>query len=414
MHRPYIPIAGVAIILMLSLQLQAETRWPRFRGPDGNGQSAEKNLPSKWGAADLAWRTELPGKGHSSPCLWDEMIFLTSAHEKDGQVERLVICLQRDTGKILWQKAVPAGPPESVHNMNGFATPTCATDGERVVAFFGRGGVHCYDVDGKPLWSRDFGEFPGAWGTGASPVILQDMVVQNCDSASPGSSFLIAMEKNSGETIWKSERPGMPRGGWSTPILIDTVSRKELILHGEHGLRGYDPRSGKEIWFCKGFIGRGTPSPVLGHGLLFVVSGKTSDTYAVRPGGNGDVTRTHRAWHTPRKKGRNVSSPILVENYLLCASLQGYVDCYDAISGKLLWNEQLDAKFSGSPIAANGLVYFLAESGETVVIKPGNKLEVIAQNDISREGETFRSSPVPAEAQILIRSDRAIYCIGKP
>jgi outer membrane protein assembly factor BamB len=298
--------------------------------------------------------------------------------------------------------------------MNGFATPTCATDGERVVAFFGRGGVHCYDSDGNPLWSRDFGDFPGAWGIGASPIILEDKVIQNCDSASPGSSFLVALDKLTGKTVWKTNRPSMPRGGWSTPILIDTESRKELILHGEHGLRGYYPESGKELWFCKGFNGRGTPSPVFGHGLLFVISGKPGDTYAVRPGGKGDVTGTHMAWHTPRKKGRNVASPILVDKYLLCASLQGYVDCYDAISGKLLWNEELDAKFSASPIAVSGLAYFLDEAGKTVVVKPGDKLEVIAQNDIGvREGETFRGSPVPAQGQILVRSDQAIYCIGK-
>lgn len=411
-HRRF--LAGLAFILMFSGQLQAETHWPRFRGADGSGHSAEKTIPTKWGADDVVWRTELPGRGHSSPCLWDEMIFLTSAREKEGRVERLVICLRRDTGKILWQKATPIGEAEKVHDMNGFATPTCATDGERVMAFFGRGGVHCYDLDGKSIWSRDFGEFPGSWGTGASPIILEEKVIQNCDSASPGKSFLIAMDKTTGKTIWKIERPGMPRGGWSTPILIDTESRKELILHGEHGLRGYDPMSGKELWFCKGFNGRGTPSPVLGHKLLFVVSGKPGDTYAVRPGGSGDVTSTHMAWHTPRKKGRNVSSPILVENYLLCASLQGNVDCYDAITGKQLWNERLDAAYSASPIAVSGLVYFLDETGKTAVVKPGNKLEVIAQNDIGdRDGEIFRGSPVAAEGQILVRSDRAIYCIGK-
>ena len=289
---------------------------------------------------------------------------------------------------------------------------SCASDGRRVVASFGRGGIHCYHMDGKRLWSRDLGTFPGPWGTAASPIILDEKVIQNCDAQ--GESFLIALDKQTGETIWKTSRGEMPRGGWSTPIVINAGSRKELILNGEYGVHGYDPDTGKEHWFCKGFNGRGTPSPTFGHGLLFVVSAKPGDTFALRPGGNGDVTETRMVWHTPRSGGRSLSSPILVGKYLLTVSMSGIGVCYEALSGEELWTARLEGRYTASPIAAGGLIYIQNEVGETLVVRPGDKLDVVARNAIDpADGEIFRSSPVPSEGQIFCRSDRVLYCIGK-
>lgn len=397
---------------MLQGELSADSRWPRFRGPHATGHSADENVPVKWGPDDVAWQTELGGIGHSSPCVWDEKIFLTSARKAKDNVERSVLCVDRGTGKIVWQKVASIGKPEVSHQMNGYASATCATDGQRVVAFFGRGGIHCFDTDGKKLWSRDLGAFPGPWGTAASPIIVGDKVIQNCDAQ--GESFVTGLDKQTGKPLWKTGRGTMPRGGWSTPLVVEAKGRKELILNGEYGVNGYDPETGKELWFCQGFAGRGTPSPTFGRELLFVISSKPGDTFAVRPGGDGDVTDTRMVWHTRRNTGRNLSSPILVGKYLLTASMSGTAVCYDAVTGKDLWTERLGSRNTASPMAAGGLIYLQNESGETLVIKPGDKLDIVARNALKPgDGEIFRSSLVPSEGQIFCRSGQVLYCIGK-
>ena len=403
----------VAFVGLLAVPpaVHAQSDWPRFRGPDGSGHCVEANLPVTWGPRDVVWRTELEGQGHSSACIWDQRIFLTTARKTaSDEVERIVLCLDRADGRVIWRRVASVGQGESLHAMNSFATATCASDGERVVAFFGRGGIHCYDMEGKPLWSRDLGTFPGPWGTGASPVIFNDMVIQNCDAE--GESFLAALDKRTGEIVWRTDRGSRPRGGWATPILIDTDSRKELILNGEYGVRGYDPATGKEHWFCKGFNGRGTPTPAYGHGLLFVICGKPGDVYAVRPGGEGDVTETHMAWHTLRRGGRDLSSPILVGNHLFVVSMAGIATCYDSATGKQLWLERLDGEFSASPIVAGGLIYIQNEAGQTLVIKPGDALEIVAKNDLDApEDEIFRGTIAPSAGQLFFRSDHAVYCV---
>lgn len=391
----------------------AEAHWPQFRGPDGSGHCSDGRVPVTWGPGDVAWRTELEGQGHSSPCIWGERVFLTTARKADaGQVERIVLAVDRASGKVLWRRAASVGGAEPVQRLNSFASATCATDGQRVVAFFGRGGIHCCDLEGKRLWSRDLGTFPGPWGTGASPIILGDRVIQNCDAE--GDSYLVALDKRTGETVWRTARGNLPRGGWNTPIVIDAGGRRELVLNGEHGVRGYDPATGKEHWFCKSFNGRGTPVPAFGHGMLFVVSGKPGDVYAVRPGGTGDVTRTRMAWHTLRRGGRDLSSPILVDDYLMVVAMSGVATCYNAKTGRELWRERLEGRYAASPIAAGGLVYIQNEAGQTLVIKPGEKLDVVARNKIAAgEDEVFRSSLAPSEGQVFCRSNRALYCIGK-
>lgn len=411
------PICRFVTILACALAAQtlasAETQWPRFRGPDGLGQCRDGGMPVRWGPGDVAWRTELPGEGHSSPCIWGERIFLTTARKTGAdRVERSVLAVDRASGRVLWSRVASVGGAEQVHRLNGFATPTCATDGRHVVAYFGRGGIHCYDVEGNKLWSRDLGTFPGPWGIGASPIILGDRVIQNCDAE--GESYLVAFDLRTGEPAWRTSRGSLPRGGWNTPFVIDVDGRRELILNGQHGIRGYDPQTGKERWFCKSFNGRGTPVPAFGHGMLFVVSGLPGDIYAVRPGGTGDVTGTRMAWHTPRRGGRDISSPIVVGDYLMVVNMAGVGICYDAKTGRELWRERLEGAYSASPVAAGGLVYIQNEAGATLVIKPGDKLDVVARNKIAAgDGEVFRASLAPSKGQVFCRSNRALYCIGK-
>jgi outer membrane protein assembly factor BamB len=396
------------IVLLLSVTIASADNWHRFRGPDGRGHT-DASVQVKWGEADIKWRVDLPGRGQSCVVNWGDKLFVTSATDKGKK--RLVLCLNRKDGSIIWKQEIDAGTPESLHDMNTHATPTCVTDGERVVAFFGVGGLHCFDMDGKKLWSKNLGKFPGDWGVAASPVILGDRVLQNGDAV--GSSFLAAFDKTTGKEIWRTKRVDKPRGGWSTPVLIDAGSRKELILNGEFGVRGYDPASGKELWFCKAFNGRGSPVPEYAHGLVITVNGKPGDVYAVKPGGTGDVTK-NMAWHSNRKGGRDLPAPVVIGDYLFISSMSGIASLYDAKSGKLLWTERLEGKFSASPIATKDHVYLHNEAGVMYVIKPGAKLDIVSKNAIGDRGdELFRAAAAPIGGQVFMRSTSALYCIGK-
>jgi outer membrane protein assembly factor BamB len=280
-----------------------------------------------------------------------------------------------------------------------------------LVAFFGRGGLHGYSLDGEHLWSRDLGEFAGPWGTAASPVIYGDNVIQNCDSESKESS-LMAVNSRTGETVWNTPRASYR--GWSTPLVIRTPEREEVLLNSQEGVRSYDPKTGRELWWCEGFNGRGEPVPAFAHGLAYVVNGLAGDVYSVRPGGEGDVTKTHRAWHTPRKAGRDLPSPVVVDNYLLAISMNGVLSCYDCTSGKELWKERLGAKYSASPLVVGRRVYFQNDEGETTVIEPGEKLTIVATSKLeSPNDELFRSAIVPSLGQLFIRSTKNLYCIAE-
>jgi outer membrane protein assembly factor BamB len=404
---------SLAVVAPLGLgsPLRAESNWPGWRGPAGDGHSAETGIPVRWDAHAVVWRTPLKGRGQSSPVVWGERIFLTTALE-DGK-QRQVVCLDRKTGKVLWEQVAWTGTPEKSHAMNGWASATCATDGERVVAFFGKGGLHCYTVEGKPLWSRDLGPFEGPWGTAASPVIVGDLVVQNCDAEKEAS--LVALDRRTGQTVWRTPREAPERGGWSTPVLVRAGGRDELVLNGAKAVIAYDPATGKPLWSCRSFNGRGEPTATPGNGLVFLVCGLQGGTYAVRPGGEGDVTATRMAWHTPRRGGRDQPSPIVVGDYVVVVNMAGIASCYEAATGKELWKERLAGKFSSSPIAAGGLAYFQSDEGITFVLEPGPTMKLVARNDLGAPAEeAFRAALTPSAGQVFSRSDRALYCIGGP
>ncbi len=390
---------------------QAEENWPRFRGPFGTGHSTETGLPVKWDVKAIAWKIGLPGKGQSSPVNWGNKLFLTSSSE-DGLL-RQVFAVDAANGNLLWTAKVTVSKPETPHQMNTFATATCATDGEVVVAFFGPGGLHAWDLKGKALWSRtDLGGFPGDWGVGASPIIDGELVIQNCDAEGP--STLLAVNRKTGETVWSTPRKDTPKGGWSTPIVIGAEGRRELVLNGEFGVQGYDPVSGKELWFCEAFNGRGEPVPDYANGLLYVVSGKPGDAYVVRPGGAGDVTKTHRLRSFKRQGGRDLASPAVVGDTLFVTSMSGIALCYDARTGETLGEPvRLEAAISASPLIANGLIYLQAENGDVIVVRPGKTVDVVARNSVGAGAEeVFRASPAPIGGAIYLRSTTALYRIN--
>lgn len=401
---------GLALLAAgASAQEDAATQWPRFRGPRGDGHTAEKGIPVEWNKANVLWKAPLKGEGQSSPVVWGDRIFLTSA--VDGGKQRLVFCVDRKSGKILWEKVAWKGAPEKSHKMNGWATPTCVTDGERVYASFGFAGLHCYTVDGKPVWSRNLGKFesPNGRGTAASPILVDGLVIFNGDSQS--DPFLFGLDKLTGKTLWKSDRPATE--GYSTPIVVDAGRRRELVLNGDPYVAGFDIKSGKRLWWCKSFKGRGEPLPAFADGVLYVVNGLPSPAYAVRPGGSGDVTKSHMVWSSEKRRNRDTPSPIVSGKFLLVCDMKGILTCYDRGSGKELWKERLTgATITAAPFAAEGRVYFIDEKGDTRVVLPGPEMKILATNTLGASNEMFRASPAPYRGRLYIRSNTALYCIG--
>jgi outer membrane protein assembly factor BamB len=408
--RPSTCVGLFAIVCGLAAvqPLKAEVNWPAWGGPSGTSHTTETGLPIRWTSDNVVWKAQLKGAGQSTPVIWGNQIFLTTSMENGRQ--RVVLAIDRRDGKTLWEQVAWTGEPEKSHVMNGWASATCATNGKVIVAFFGRGGMHAYSLDGKHLWSRDLGDFAGPWGAAASPVFYGNTVIQNCDSESKESS-LLAVDYRTGETVWTTPREVVR--GWSTPIVIHAPERDELVVNGHSAVRGYDPKSGRELWSCKSYNGRGEPVPAYAHGRLYVVNGLPGDVYSVRPGGEGDVTQTHQAWHTPRKSGRDLPSPVVVEKYLLAASMAGILFCYDCETGKELWKERIGANYSSSPLVAEGRAYFQNDAGETTVVEPGEKIKIVATSKLdSASDELFRAALVPSQGQLFIRSTKFLYCIG--
>lgn len=392
---------------LMAGELPSPVNWPRWRGPRGDGHAAATDLPVRWDASSIVWKTPLKGIGQSSPIVWGDRIFLTSALDQGRQ--RIVYCVDAADGSIKWEHVAWKGEPEKIHDWNSWASATCATDGEVVVAFFGKGGLHAYALDGKPLWSRDLGPFESPWGTAACPVIVGDLVIQNGDA--DVNAFIMALDKKTGKTVWNT--PRFNSRGWSTPILIEAAGRSELVLNGHNGVTAYDPATGSELWFCKSFNGRGEPTVTPAGKILCAVNGLAGDIYAITPGGKGDVTETRMAWHTGRRGGRDTPSPIAVDQYIVVVDMKGIATCYDADTGKEFWKERICDSISASPIAARGLAYFSDEKGQTVVIKPGPKLEVVSRNSMGTSAnEMFRASLTPLGQKFLTRSNTVLYCIA--
>lgn len=388
--------------------VQAED-WPRWRGPAGNAVSRETSLPVKWSTAEnIRWKTAIPGEGYSSPIIWKDRVFLTSAFASG--IRRAVHCLDRTTGQIVWSREIPDTDPEVTSAMTGHAAATPATDGQHVVAVFGNAGVVCYTLTGERLWHRKLETFDSELGLASSPVIDGDRVFLACDHDGNRfksfDSFLIALNLKNGETIWKTDRRDLFRS-WSTPILTPGP-KPELIVNGQDALRAYDPASGKELWRVGGMAGWVTPSPVFGHGLIFATSGRNGPIMAVRPGGKGDVTQSHVVWQRERD-GPYVCSPVLYGDYLYVHSEQGILSCFEARTGKLQYRERLQGRFYASSVAGDGKVYIPNDSGSTFVIRAGPKFEMLACNVLDEY--TLASSAVSG-GNLFLRTEHLLYCIG--
>jgi len=416
--------------------------WPQWRGPDGQGVSDETGLPSEWSATrNVKWKTPLAGRGHSSPIVWGKKIFLTTALDGEvipgrtaGVTHKLqdgtdfvhpdatganlkhtfkVICLDRESGKVLWERVAYEGPVyDSRHKKASFASSTPATDGKYVFAFFGSEGLYAYDFKGKLVWKQEMGKLGTASvGYGVSPVLYENLVIMQCDE-SGGHSFIVAFNKASGKEAWRVARKVDVT--WTTPVLVRTAKgTTELVTAAAEAIIAYDPATGKELWRHKGLESNAVPSPVVSNDLVVLTSGYPAKiALAIRAGGTGDITGTPQLAWTYNKGTAYVPSPILYGQYLYLMTDRGLLTCLDAITGKVQYEGGRVPKattFLASPVAFEGMIFLTNEDGDTYVVKAGPKHEILRTNSL---GEAVAASPAIADHKLFIRTDKNLYCIG--
>lgn len=409
---------ALSVMLFCGTALTRASDWPQFRGPQSHGISSETNLPVQWTGRNIRWRTALPGPGHSSPIVWGHRIFLTAFRPSSSlprllgppRGQLLVICLDKNSGKILWQREVPVSRIEEIHSTNAPASPTPVTDGKHVYVYFGSKGLLAFDLEGNLIWELPLGPFPNEWGSASSPILYQNMLLLNCDT--DGDDFLLAVDKNTGKTIWRTSRAGARRA-WPVPYVWSVGGRDEIVVSGSERVKSYDPKDGKELWTVHGLTTWVTPTPVSAHGLLYIAANGPGGNIimAIKPGGRGDITATHVAWRYTRSAPYN-SSPLVVGDYLFAVRNGGMVTCLDARTGAQQYLERLPARgdYYASPVCADGRIYFLSEDGEVTVVSAKPAFEVLSTY---RMGERCMASPAISAGRIIIRSDKALYSIGR-
>jgi outer membrane protein assembly factor BamB len=388
--------------------------WPRFRGPRGNGASGESAMPLKWGPKDnIAWKVELPGPGSSSPIVVGGRVIVTCFTGKVAkEIVRHVYCFDRASGKVLWSHGYPAPTPEMDYTghllQHGFTTSTPVSDGKRVYVHFGRDGVRCFDLDGKLNWHESVGRIVSSFGSGSSPILHGDKLIVN---ATVELGALVALDKQTGKRLWKAPING---DCWSTPAVFDVGGGKEeLILNGSGAVYGFDPADGKELWQVESITGHISSTPLMRDGIVYVTNSSLGGKHAmaIRPGGSGEVTKTHLVWKQD-KVGASHCSPLLLGERLLWFS--GMANAVSTKDGAIVQQERFDglANLYSSPVTAGDAIVLFTRKGGAYVMKAGN-LELIAENDLG-DASGINASPALSDGQLFIRSNRYLYCIGTP
>ena len=432
---------SLALLAITSLTTAGSAaNWPQWRGPDGSGISNEKNLPSEWGPGkNIKWRTPIAGRGHSSPIVWGNRVFVTTAVEGDvvqgakavkhmaGDKEFLhpdsigadrkhqfkVIALNRDSGKVLWEALAWEGTPyDNRHRKSSYASSTPATDGKLVYAYFGTEGLYAYDFNGKLAWKAQLGNLATVgMGTGTSPILYDNVVIVQCDEDNGEASFIVALDKKTGKEVWRT--PRKVQVSWSTPLLVKTATHSELITSGTEMVISYDPATGKELWRHKGVESNAIPSPVANNEMVFLVAGFPAKiAMAIKLGGSGDLTGTPNVPWKYAKGTAYVPSPILYGDYLYLTTDRGILTCIDAKTGEVKYEGgriPIPATFTASPVAFEGKILMTSEDGDTFIVKAGPKHEVLGTNTV---GEPVYASPAIADGRIFIRGEKNLYCIG--
>ncbi len=441
------PFALAAVFAALAPAWAAEN-WPQWRGPSSQGLSSESNLPTHWSATEnIAWKAPIAGLGASSPIVWGDRIYVTSQlgdgpvasgdshpllarddralavreHAIGGEraaprgpsgVFLVVEAFRRSDGARLWEYRTEAtGPLPANHEKHNLATPTPVTDGERIYAWFGNGQVIALDTAGKPLWTRhlglEYGSFLNLWGHGSSPVLYKDLLILLVDHRP--TAYLLALDKQTGKQRWKADR-GSERVSHSTPLVVPAPEGDEMIVNSSERIDAYDPANGELLWYAGSERQTPIPSPVFHDGLIYMSRGyRNSDYLAIRPGGRGDVTETRIEWRAPGAASY-VPSILHYQGLLYMTNEIGVVTCAAAESGERVWRQRLGGVFFASPVAGDGKVYMVSETGETFVLEAGREPHVVAKNDL---GERLIASPAISGGRLLLRSDRTLFSIGE-
>ena len=395
-------------VSMIAVEGEGAAWWPRWRGPSGQGLVEGSGYPDRWSATEnVVWRTPVPGRGNSSPIVWDDHIFLTAG--RTGGRQLFVLAYRRSDGSLLWETEVAPGRPEAVHQKNGPASATPTTDGERVYVSFGSRGLVALDFDGNLLWHTEVGRIDNYHGPAGSPLLYHDRVILYQDER--GGGFVAAYDTATGAEVWRTSRAATV--GWGSPVAIRVGDHDELVVSSERSVHAYDPDTGRELWHCRGNNREVIPTPVVAAGLVFCTSGRAGPTLAIRPGGQGDVTDTHLAWTTSRGSPF-VPSPLVYDGYLYTINdMVSIVTCFEAATGEVMWQQRLGRAiregFSTSPVVVDGKVFFTNDEGITFVLRAGPEAELLHTNDI---GARTLASPALVDGMWYIRTEDELLAIG--
>jgi outer membrane protein assembly factor BamB len=401
--------AAAEVVQIIEPEGDAAKYWPRWRGPSGQGIVRAGTYRDRWsGREGVAWKVAVPGRGNSSPIVWDDRIFVTTAY--DGGRRLSLLAFRRRDGVRLWETFTPQGEVEYAHSKNGHASATPITDGQRVYASFGAQGLIATDLQGKLLWHAPVGRLGNYHGSAGSPVLYKNMVIIYQDAGS-GSSFVAAFDAQTGKVRWRTDRSETV--GWGTPVVIRAGDRDELVVSSQGRVYGYDPTNGRQLWRASGLGYEVVPTPVVGHGLVFCSSGRAGPTLAIRPGGSGDVTATHVAWSTPRGSPFVPSGVLAGDVLYLVNDMQSIVTAYEARTGALLFQGRLGVArregFSASPVTVNGKVFLTNDDGETFVLEAGREFKLLHVNPLD---EPTLASPALVDGRWYFRTASSLVAIG--
>jgi outer membrane protein assembly factor BamB len=407
-------IAAAAFVLLAFAASAFADNWPQFRGPHGNGQSDATGLPVKFGEGEnVKWKTPIPGKGWSSPVVWGERIWVTTATE-DGK-KMSVLCVDLKTGKILRDQLVFENEnPRFCHPTNSYASPTPTIEEGRIYVHFGSYGTACLDTEtGEVLWTRRDLHSDDFRGPASSPILHGDLLIVHFDGVDV--QFLVALDKHTGKTVWKNDRDidyGTDNGdamkAYSTPAVIEVEGRKQLISPAAVATLAYDPQTGRELWRVRHGGMNAAALPLFGGGLVYISAGSGGyDLVAVRPDGRGDVTDSHIAWRTGKSVPKRSSQLLLGDLYFMVNDT-GIASCLDATTGDILWQHRFAGNYWASPIYADGRIYFFGQDGTIPVVAPTREFQLLAENKLA---DGFNASPAVVGRSLILRTKTHLYCI---